>query len=62
MVRIILTDFTDVGELVEAINRGHVYRYVTKPWNNDELKLTVGRAIRTTWFRHILDFDIEAVS
>jgi putative nucleotidyltransferase with HDIG domain len=45
IVRIILTDHTDVGALVEAINSGQVYKYVTKPWNNDELRLTVDRAI-----------------
>jgi DNA-binding NtrC family response regulator len=45
MVRIILTGYTDVESLVEAINGGHVYKYVTKPWNNDELRLTVSRAL-----------------
>jgi putative two-component system response regulator len=45
MVRIILTGYTDVSALVEAINCGHVYQYVTKPWNNDELRLTVERAL-----------------
>jgi response regulator RpfG family c-di-GMP phosphodiesterase len=44
-VRIILTGYTDVGSLVEAINCGQVYKYVTKPWDNDELRLTVERAI-----------------
>lgn len=45
MVRMILTGYTDVDALVEAINCGEVYRYVTKPWNNDELRLTVKRAL-----------------
>ena len=45
MVRIILTGYTDVDALVEAINCGQVYRYVTKPWNNDELRLTAKRAL-----------------
>ena len=45
MVRMILTGYTDVEALVEAINCGEVYRYVTKPWNNDELRLTVKRAL-----------------
>lgn len=45
MVRMILTGYTDVGALVEAINCGHVYRYVTKPWNNGELRLTIDRAL-----------------
>jgi response regulator RpfG family c-di-GMP phosphodiesterase/HD-like signal output (HDOD) protein len=46
MVRIILTGYTDVGALVEAINCGHVYKYVTKPWSNDDLRLTVERALQ----------------
>lgn len=45
MVRLILTGYTDVETLVEAINSGLVYQYVTKPWNNDELRLTVSRAL-----------------
>jgi DNA-binding NtrC family response regulator len=45
MVRIILTGYTDVDALVEAINSGLVYKYVTKPWNNEELRLTVSRAL-----------------
>lgn len=45
MVRIILTGYTDVDALVEAINCGQVYRYVAKPWNNDELRLTIKRAL-----------------
>ena len=45
MVRMILTGYTDVGTLVEAINSGLVYQYVTKPWSNDDLHLTVSRAI-----------------
>ena len=45
MVRIILTGYTDVDALVEAINCGHVYRYVAKPWNNDDLRLTVKRGL-----------------
>jgi putative two-component system response regulator len=58
MVRIILTGYTDVSDLVEAINCGHVYKYVTKPWNNDELRLTVERAVEhyeTTKSRHELE-------
>lgn len=45
LVRIILTGYTDVDSLIEAINAGSVYRYVTKPWNKDELLMTVRRAV-----------------
>ena len=44
MVRILLTGYTDVEVLEEAINSGLVYMYVTKPWNNEDLKLKVSRA------------------
>ncbi len=57
MVRIILTGYTDVDTLVEAINSSLVYKYVTKPWNNEELRLTVSRALEhyeTTKARHEL--------
>lgn len=45
MVRMILTGYTDMEALVEAINSNVVYKYVTKPWSNDELRLTVSRAL-----------------
>ena len=57
MVRLILTGYTDATALVEAINCGQVYKYVTKPWDNDELRLTVGRALEhyeTSKSRHEL--------
>ncbi|MEO0490173.1 MAG: response regulator, partial [Cyanobacteria bacterium J06659_2] len=46
-VRIILTGFTDVEDLVDAINAGQVYRYITKPWDPEELKVVVDRAVET---------------
>jgi response regulator RpfG family c-di-GMP phosphodiesterase len=44
MVRILLTGYTEVESLVEALNSGLVYMYITKPWNNEDLKLRVNRA------------------
>jgi CheY-like chemotaxis protein len=46
-VRIILTGFTDVEDLVDAINAGQVYRYITKPWDPDALKRVVQQAAKT---------------
>lgn len=45
MVRILLTGYTDLEALVEAVNCGLVYMYVSKPWNNDDLKLRISRAV-----------------
>ena len=44
-VRLILTGYTDVKDIIDAINRGHVYFFITKPWDVEELKLTVRRAL-----------------
>jgi response regulator RpfG family c-di-GMP phosphodiesterase len=46
-MRIILTGFTDVEDLVDAINSGQVYKYITKPWDPNELKAVVQRAAET---------------
>jgi len=45
VVRIIFTGYLDVGAAVDAINKGEVYRFVTKPWNDDELRLIVRQAL-----------------
>ena len=44
-MRIILTGYTDVEAIVAAINKSRIYRYVTKPWESEELRLTLRRAI-----------------
>ena len=46
-IRIILTGFTDIEDLVEAINSGQVYKYITKPWDPNELRGVVDRAADT---------------
>jgi response regulator RpfG family c-di-GMP phosphodiesterase len=45
-IKIILTGYTDAEALIDAINSGVVYRYVTKPWINHELKQTVKRGLQ----------------
>ncbi len=47
IIRIILTGYTDVEDLVEAINSGKVFKYVTKPWDDEELKGVVRQAVDT---------------
>ncbi len=44
-VRIILTGYTDIDAIVQAINTSRIYRYVTKPWESEELRLTLRRAV-----------------
>jgi CheY-like chemotaxis protein len=44
-VRIILTGFADMDAIIRAINDGHVYAYITKPWEPEQLKQVVRRAV-----------------
>ncbi len=46
-IKILITGYTDVQALIDAINSGRVYKYVPKPWDADELRLTVRRALET---------------
>ena len=44
MVRMMLTGYTEMNVAVEAINRGEIYRLITKPWNDEELRATLRQA------------------
>lgn len=44
-IRMLLTAYTDTAALMEAINTGHVYQYITKPWDPDQLRVAVRRAL-----------------
>ena len=45
IVRIVLTGFADVDDLIAAINTGKVQKYITKPWEPDDLRLVVQDAL-----------------
>ncbi|MEM9482880.1 MAG: response regulator [Cyanobacteria bacterium P01_F01_bin.116] len=47
IIRIILTGYTDVTDLVDAINAGQVFKYITKPWEEEHLRAVVQQAIDT---------------
>lgn len=44
-VRILLTGFADLAAIVGSVNEGEVYRYINKPWDNDELQEIIGGAV-----------------
>jgi response regulator RpfG family c-di-GMP phosphodiesterase len=44
-VRMILTGFSDMDAIVQAINDGHVYAYIAKPWEPDHLKQVMKQAV-----------------
>ena len=44
-IRMMLTGYADIGNLTRAVNEGRIYRYIPKPWEPDELRLNVKRAL-----------------
>lgn len=45
VIRIILSGYTDVDSIAEAINKGHVYKFFLKPWNDQNLRLEIRQAL-----------------
>lgn len=52
-VRILFTGYADIQATQDAINKGEVYRYISKPWDDEGLKATVREAI------HNFDLVVE---
>jgi serine phosphatase RsbU (regulator of sigma subunit) len=50
-IRMILTGFSDIEAIIQAINTGRVYRYITKPWSKEDLKINIDKALETYHLR-----------
>lgn len=44
-IRILLTGYADITSTIKAINEGQIYRYISKPWDDDELRLIIRQAL-----------------
>ena len=44
IMRILLTGYADMNAVIDAVNKGKIFHYLSKPWNEDELDMTIGRA------------------
>jgi response regulator RpfG family c-di-GMP phosphodiesterase len=43
-MRILLTGYADMNAVVDAVNKGKIFHYLNKPWNEEELDMTINRA------------------
>jgi response regulator RpfG family c-di-GMP phosphodiesterase len=43
-IRILITGYTDVNAVIDAINLGQVYKYLTKPWNENDIRIFIDKA------------------
>lgn len=44
-IRIILSGYTDVDSITESVNKGHIYKFLLKPWNDESLKMEISQAL-----------------
>lgn len=44
-LRLLLTGYSDITSIIDAINRGEIYRYITKPWDDNDIVLIVRQAL-----------------
>ncbi len=61
VTRIILTGYSDVEAIIQAINKGQIYRYITKPWRRDELKETIDNALEYHFLKQENNTLIESL-
>jgi FixJ family two-component response regulator len=45
VIRIILTGYTDVDTIMDSVNQGNIFKFLLKPWNDQNLKLEINRAL-----------------
>ena len=45
-IRILLTGYAELEATVDAINKGHIYRYISKPWEDNDIVLSIQHALR----------------
>lgn len=45
-IRVLLTGYADMNAVIDAVNKGKIFHYLTKPWNEEELDMTIQRAYR----------------
>jgi response regulator RpfG family c-di-GMP phosphodiesterase len=43
-IRILLTGYADINAVIDAINRGQVYKYIQKPWMDEDLRINIEKA------------------
>ncbi|MGZ8182046.1 MAG: HD domain-containing phosphohydrolase [Methylobacter sp.] len=54
-IRILLTGYADMQSTIDAVNKGRIYNYCNKPWNDEELKLLVRNALEQKRLREERD-------
>lgn len=43
-VRVLLTGYTDINAVIDAVNKGHIYHYLNKPWDEHQMRIIIKNA------------------
>lgn len=43
-IRILLTGYSDINAVIDAVNQGQIYQYISKPWDENQIKLVIEKA------------------
>lgn len=60
-IRILLTGYADIHPVIAAINEGQIYKYIQKPWVEDDLRIDIEKAFEVYSLRKEKDELIEAL-
>lgn len=58
-VRILLTGFTDIEDVINAVNKGHIFRYIRKPWMDSDITSAIEEAFKYYTATSLLDIQNE---
>ena len=53
-IRILLTGYSDIASVIDAINKGQIFRYLEKPWNDYEMRMAIENAFQFYFINHQL--------
>ncbi len=59
-VRILLTGYSDLNAIIGSINEGEIFRFVSKPWTNEELRATMAKAVEASQIHYLPALDTPA--
>lgn len=53
-VRLLLTGYSDLNAIIGSINEGEIFRFISKPWSNTDLRATIGAAVKASEIEQII--------
>ena len=59
VIRMVMTGYSDMQAIIDSINKGRIYQYIAKPWEEDELKVIIDNALETYDLRQQITYGLS---